>query len=255
VPGSIPAVFGLWENSLVPGENAIAFGLSNDAPVLQEYSIWRADLSPDQMEAEKQLSQMDLQMQRMTAVLETLPGEIKQVTNQASSPSFDLSTAANRPEEVELLGNILSLNSTSSGPAVSFGLGDVLSNDWKAAYQEFQVSFARIQQLVTQMAWVETRMGGQLVGWSVVNWTGDFYTSWKENTLPDQRALHQHSLQQAMATRVALLRVLAVTMQGAGMFAFLISNPGGVILALPAVWKYVNQVLDQIKQFQQVSQA
>ncbi|MEJ2267272.1 MAG: hypothetical protein P8X95_27830 [Anaerolineales bacterium] len=44
-----------------------------------------------------------------------------------------------------------------------------------------------------------------------------------------------------------MLRTFIVTTQGAAKLSILLATPGGAILALPAAWKYVNQILAELE--------
>ena len=96
------------------------------------------------------------------------------------------------------------------------------------------------------MAWVETTQGGRMLGRSALGWSGDLETIYQVETNPDQVGLHQRSLAAAVKTRHTVLRTFIFTAQGAAKLAAMISAPGGLLLALPAVWKFANQALAEI---------
>jgi hypothetical protein len=81
-----------------------------------------------------------------------------------------------------------------------------------------------------------------------VDWTGDMNTAWKPAISPEERILHQRSLALALKSRIALLRIIMTTAQGAAKIAALIAAPGGALLALPAAWKYVQQLLSAVSE-------
>ena len=82
---------------------------------------------------------------------------------------------------------------------------------------------------------------------TVVGWTGDLDTLWEQYLRPEQIDLHRRSLNLAITSRAAMLRTFIVTTQGAAKLSILLATPGGAILALPAAWKYVNQILAELE--------
>jgi hypothetical protein len=63
--------------------------------------------------------------------------------------------------------------------------------------------------------------------------------------------LHQRSLHIVTQTRGLHLRLFATIAVGATKVSSLLATPGGAVLALPAVYQYVMQIVAQVKQLQQ----
>jgi hypothetical protein len=61
--------------------------------------------------------------------------------------------------------------------------------------------------------------------------------------------LHQRTLNLTLETRALMLRSLILVASGAGKLSVLMTTPGGALLALPAVWKFVNQVRAEWEKF------
>jgi hypothetical protein len=76
-----------------------------------------------------------------------------------------------------------------------------------------------------------------------VSWTGDVRSLIAAGLAPDQDALHRRSLALAMRSRAALLRTFAVVMRGATIVALMASSPLGAARALPAAWRFVDDLL------------
>jgi len=60
--------------------------------------------------------------------------------------------------------------------------------------------------------------------------------------------LHEHTLQLALASRQMLLRTSAMILANATKLSALIATPGGIVLAIPAVLRFINEVRKQLKQ-------
>jgi hypothetical protein len=130
---------------------------------------------------------------------------------------------------------------------ISFALGEQ-EGKLEEATNQFQAAMQRMLRLVAHFAWVETQSQGALLGRTIVTWTGDMDTLWGAGLSSGQFELHERSLQAALASRNTLLRTWLVTSQAAIKLSILVSTPGGAILALPAAWRLVNQILAQARQ-------
>jgi hypothetical protein len=67
-------------------------------------------------------------------------------------------------------------------------------------------------------------------------------TVWSEDVRPDQAALHQCALALALASRDTMIRTFIIAARGAAKLSMAMATPGGAILALPAVWDFINRV-------------
>jgi hypothetical protein len=130
---------------------------------------------------------------------------------------------------------------------VSFDLRAALSSGWEQAREQFETLLNRLTRSAGYYAWVETRVDQQLQGLTTVDWTGQLNTVWRSPLAPEQAALHQHTLGLALRSRSLMIRTLGTAVQA----AFLIATPGGQILALPVIWKFINQWLAEIGQRQE----
>jgi hypothetical protein len=80
-----------------------------------------------------------------------------------------------------------------------------------------------------------------------VGWTGDAETIWPQPRHPEQVALHWNTLDLALQSRTTLLRTLIIVTHGAVKISSLLAMPGGVVLALPAIWKFINRLMDEYR--------
>jgi hypothetical protein len=99
----------------------------------------------------------------------------------------------------------------------------------------------------TRVNWVESEMEGRFLGRTAASWTGDMDTVWPEDVRPDQAALHQRALTLALASRDTMIRTVIIVASCAAKLSMAMATPGGAILALPAVWDFINRVMAEGK--------
>ena len=152
---------------------------------------------------------------------------------------------------LELLAQAQALE---QGRPVSFGVEGFASEAWEKARDEFEAFLGQLQREVLNLAWVETSAGTLLLARTVVGWSGDSDTLWAGDATPEQKQLHRRALATAVKSRLLRLRIFSTVTSGAAKLALLFTTPAGAVLALPAAWKYVNEILQQVKTYQTVSQ-
>jgi hypothetical protein len=113
---------------------------------------------------------------------------------------------------------------------------------WDGAVEAFQGLIQRLERIVADGVWVETRIGGQLVAETCMGWMGDAETVAPNRPNPQWMALHLRTVELALASRQALLRTFALALASAVKLSVLAATPGGFVLALPAVWRFITQV-------------
>ena len=259
----------------------MSFGLpqADEEPAMP---VWRVDLPADDALASRQLEQtlqagraQQKQLQQMPQQFDKLAAQAKSAAAQAKTPgtasgstaSFGVTATAvaeaagaeTSGPEAELLASLAQISSMALGGVspvgaakgvpggVSYGLTERLgSGGLEQVAGQFQGFADRLQRTLTHLAWVETRQDGQMIGRSVVGWSGDCVTIWGQAATSAQMALHRKSLQAALQSRITLLSTFTTAVQGAVKLSVLLSTPGGAILALPTVWKYIHQILSEL---------
>lgn len=258
-------VFALWEPGPeavttpgVPGdmEEAFSLGLAGLSPT-PAVSTWRLKLPADLETAMTQLAGAETQVQASEAALAAIPQRLDQLVQQgqaASATGLSFSGAVEgtglAQPEAELL-QVLAELQNGGQPEFSFAVGEAPGN-WQRANEQFQTVLRRLLGLVTYLARVETQIEDQLMGCTIVGWTGTMRTAWGTGFGLDHLALHRRSLALALASRQTLLRTLMIATQGAAKISALLTIPGGQILALPVAWKYVNQVLAEVDKYHEI---
>jgi len=257
----LPPVFDLWQLPPEGSRESVAFGPPGAPAQEGAAPTWRMDLPTDPEAALKQLSRAEAQVEAADRALETIPAQLDELVRRAGgrpggSVVFGPAPAAGAPEqplspsEREVLGWIAAADPRQ----MDFGARAGRTNDLKEASGEIRQAVDRLLQLLLHLAWVETQVQGQLVARTVVDWSGDLGTAWQLATTEELFDLHRRALRLALAARLTMLRTLIVVTQGAVKLSALIATPGGALLALPVAWKYVNQVLSELKNYAEISQ-
>lgn len=247
---TMPRVFGLWTT----GNTSLHSGVSFSSPFQQSPAvpIWRVSLPQDLDLASRSLVDAETHLAASQAALEFIPDRINQL---AVATNDDLqqqivfavsSTKGNlKPSEKELLVSLRSLYGFDT--AQSYSLGEGVSIKWSQATQQFQTLMQRMLRIVDNYAWIETCIEQKLQARTIVSWMGDFDTVWSAKFNSSQIELHNRSVVLAIASRNTLIRTFALAAQGAIKFSVLAATPGGTILAVPTLWRFINQVLAEVK--------
>jgi hypothetical protein len=142
---------------------------------------------------------------------------------------------------------------------VSYGLFDRKQQaeqeaDLETASQWRQF-LAQAREMIANYARVETEVAGNSIGQTAVSWTGDFSTIWASAVTVDDMTLHCHNLDVTLQWRRGTLRFVGVVSAGAVNVAVKLGVPGGQLLALPAVWNFVKDVLKEWRKLQAIKQS
>ena len=253
VPGSAAEGRAGAEAFGVPGETPAeaADGQARGLPLPVEAPVWRASFPADSRAIATYLGQAQRQLQTAEAALAATPARLDAfVARGLGGLAYTLpapGTERVRPED-DL--SLLLAEFQGVEPMVNYGLAEQVGGRWKQAVGAFQAFAARLQQMAVGLAWVETTVGGQLVGQTVVTWTGDVRTVVPTRIKPAQAKLHQRTLHLALVSRWMVLRISALTIASAVKLSALAATPGGVVLVIPAVLRFINQVRIEFESYQ-----
>ena len=236
-----------------PGETAaeVADGQPRDLLPSVEAAVWRANFPADSRRIAAYLGEAQQQLQTVDAALAATPARLDAFTmREVSGLAYTLpapGTELVRPED-DL--SLLLAEFQGLAPVMNYGLAEQVGGRWKQAVEAFQAFAARLQQMTVGLAWVETTVGGQLVGQTVVTWTGDVRTILPTRIKPAQVQLHQRTLHLALVSRWMVLRISALTIASAVKLSALAATPAGVALAIPVVLRFINQVRIEFENYQ-----
>ncbi len=260
---------GLWQVPERPArDEAVAFSVGEaKAPAEPEAPTWRVSL-PDSPEAAQailqrqsramQLAQRDLQrVERQLTAFD--PQEQERGIGVPFSTADDLAAPKS-----DLLQSIARYQPVPETEVVAYGLFSWRKDRKKAEEKEAEVKVAlapedrqtmaqwrafmeQVRRTVGNYAHVETEIGALRVGATAVGWTGDFTTTWAMDVAPVAMRVHTQSVHLALASRIALLRIVSVVTTGAAGLALKAAVPGGQVLLLPATWRFVRDVLAELR--------
>jgi hypothetical protein len=222
---------GIW--SLVPsGVQAFAAAPSVDP-------LWRVDVSVADSEAASLLQSKLEFVEEWRSKLRTIEAQISELTVAAG---YEVAVAA-PGAAAALLSEVQSLR----GYALAYELDPDAMAPLGPIYEECERLLEEFRGLLKHWGRIETRVSGRSVGLTAVDWTGDFQTSWLEGIGQSDMALHLDAVKLAIASRLSLVQLVIVVATGALELALKASVPGGQVLLLPAVYRYVKDVLAELE--------
>ena len=206
------------------------------------------DLPGTLASAEQKLELSEQQIVAQEQALELIQLRTEVFANQVNKKdsgeiSFQLTDLTSA--EGELYNLIHFVNNETA--VVNFDTMDQPAPNWLEVRTLFESSLGDLKRLFTQFASIETSLQGSLIGSTVVSWSGKYVTSWHAGTHPESMRLHQRSLKVAMASRRLFLNMFSVSAISAARLSVLLAVPGGALFTLPAVWKFVTRILNEIE--------
>jgi|GEM_PF-751316 len=261
---------GLWTptaSTLESAPGAVSFSVGGDEPAAPEAvePVFRVNLPADGASATRALEASEAQIARLNAALQTVPSRLdglvartQERRQKAATSGVSFDTLSEEPEpgpEGDLLAMLASVEGggTQGGSEVSFGLVDEAAGiAWEQAKAGFDALIQQISREVLHFAWVETNIADALLARTTIGWTGDAQTAFAGGIKSQQVALHNRTLQIVTQTRSMRLQLFITITSGAAKISTLIATPAGAVLALPAAYKYVMQIVEQVKQFQSI---
>lgn len=229
-------LFGFWQVPSPATQDQVSFDVSAPAPE----PTWRATLPASPTQAQSILSEQAQVIQRGESALTHAEQRLARLGQPGGNASFAASSEAAGPE-AELLAAVSALQSPAS-----FGLLGLDARQ-QQLYDQWRSFLEQVNRMVSHYVRVETEIGEVLVGRTAVGWTGDWDTMWKPGVTAQSMQLHRQSVHLALASRLALLRMVGVVGTGAANLAVKLSIPGAQLLVLPAALKFVQDVLREFR--------
>lgn len=250
--GAAPGdVLGLWESdataAAAPGALSFDIATPTDAPAL-----WQVNLPDDFALAASRLSDSETNLQRSQQLLAATAGRLERLEPIRSDSGVSFAVGADPDQDLllperELLALLQGQAPPGEAP-VSFGIGADLAaipmQGWEQGRQAFQALMERLRQSVADSVLIETRIEGRLLGRTIVNWASDVQTVWPGGKTVEEVMLHQRTVALALKSRETTLKMFAASVQMAISLASRLALPGGPLLALPAVLRFIKQMLE-----------
>ena len=254
--GADLALIGPWEASPArPASVSFEAGAPPAEEPPENASVWRVNLPEDPAAVRAALDQARAQVDAAQRALAQVPARFDEFVKRAGPPAGESVSFAAPSEPVFASGSpeaelfaLMGEAAKAESAQASFGIGEAASEAWESAKAEFNELAEQVNREFLRFAWVETTQGGRLLARTTVGWSGDTDSVWHPDITPEQTRAHGQSLNLALNTRLARLRLFtSVTAGAAKLSALLAATPAGAVMALPLAWKYVQQALAQVR--------
>jgi hypothetical protein len=250
-PGVNEDPFGLWD--VVPALSGVSFGVGEAAA--PEEPVHRSSFtSPD--EGASLLATQQRALQDQQATLTQIEQRLAEIGRSGSGVSF--ASPIDQPQEFVQPEQSLEAALQHLTAPVSYGLFDrkqqaEQESDLEATGQWRQF-LEQVREMIANYARVETTLAGNPIGQTAVSWTGDFRTIWTPAVTVEDMNLHHRNVDVTLQWRLGTLRFVGVVGAGAANVAIKLGVPGAQLLALPAVWNFVKEVLKEWRKLQALQQ-
>ena len=238
-PGVNEDPFGMWH--VVPASSGVSF-VPGEAAQPEEPLHSSNFTSIDEGRAQLQMQQDVLSEQ--VALLQQAEQRLAEI---GRSEGVSFAVPIDRPPEFVRPEQMLEAALHRMTAPVSYGLFNRKQQaeqqaDLKATSQ-WHHFMEQVRGMIANYARVETGVAGNPIGQTAVSWTGDFRTIWAPAISFDDMNLHQHNVAVTLQWRLGTMRFVGVVGAGAANIAVKLGVPGGQLLALPAVYNFVKEVL------------
>jgi hypothetical protein len=231
MPDFTEAMWGAWADQAPATKTLDAAG-----------NTWRVDLPASLSEARITLQQHSDALARDRAAIEAAVARLKVFID--AYPSDD----AGASKALEMTPEAMLREQLERAGAQSKDLLDPLA-DIRAEFEQF---VQRVRVFVSDFASIETAQSGTEIAKTKVNWTGDVQTLWRDGITPAQTVLHQQNVRVALARRSMLMRLMVIISTGAVKIALRLATPGAQLLALPAIFQFIKDVVAEVRQMQKM---
>jgi len=246
-PGVNEDPFGLWD--VVPTASGISFVPGEAAAT--ETPVHRSNFT-SLGEGAALLATQQCALQDQEAMLMQIEQRLVKISQSGDGVSF--AVPLNQPPEFVIPEQSLQDALQRLTAPVSYGLFDHKQQaeqeaDLEATSQWRQF-LDQVREMIANYARVETALAGVPIGRTAVGWTGDFRTIWTPVVTGADMQVHRHNVDLMLQWRLGTLRMVGVVGAGAANIAVKLGVPGGQLLAIPAVWNFVKDVLKEWRKLQ-----
>ncbi len=130
---------------------------------------------------------------------------------------------------------------------LSFAADETAQEEKRGLIGQWQAFVAQVHRMISHYTTVKTEIDGIPIGHTAVGWTGDFDNYLDEEPGLQYLDLHQKNVQLSLATRTAVIRLVIVISTGAVKLGTRMGIPGAQILLLPDAYKFVRDVLKELR--------
>ena len=131
---------------------------------------------------------------------------------------------------------------------VSYGVKFKSSPEEQETSQGWLDFVEQVRQAVINYAHMRTELGSAPVGLTTVSWQGDLETTWATGMGLDEMQVHLNAVQVALHSRMEMVRTVSIVAAGVANILLKATLPGGQLMLLPAVFKFVRDVMQQLRE-------
>ena len=247
-PGVNEDPFGMWD--VVPATSGVSFAAG--AAAQPEEPLHRVNFnSIDDGRAQLELKQSALNEQE--AILQQTEQRLAEI---GRSGGVSFAAPLDQPPEFIAPEQALDAALQRLTAPISYGLFDRKQQQEQEADLEatsdWRKFLEQVREMIANYARVETDLAGNQIGETAVSWTGDFSTIWNPAVSVADMNLHRRNVDVTLQWRLGTMRFVGVVGAGAANVAVKLGIPGGQLLALPAVWNFVKDVLKEWRTLQAI---
>jgi len=203
--------------------------------------VWRIRLPGERTAAGESLRAAE----RSQAIIGAALPNAQERLVAASSVGY-LSFVAGAPEH-DLREALANLPSSRPGPANAFPVREGVAGAWERAYGSFTSALDHLRHLVIGHSWVETSIDDVMVARTLLGRAGDRSTAWQAGASAEAVALHSGAVRLCLDSSAAFARSFGMALRGASLVTSLASGPAGILLALPAIWTFFDDVVSEVR--------
>lgn len=257
-------LLGLWEprHADTPDVVSRSFGVPQQEHELPP--VWRATLPANAYQAADNLARGEQRLHASRQALADAPARLDALVEVAranggagisfNAPTTPHQTVALSQAERELLGTLEQINTEPERMPRSFSTNlepqqpRSVPEGWRDGVERVQSFLQHVRKVVAHYALIETVIADEVIGRTAIGWGGNAQTTWSTRIRSEQVALHWRTLDMSLESRRTFVNTFVIVSQGLLKIAVLVSAPGGVVLALPAVWKFINKLMAERQQ-------
>lgn len=226
-------------------------GLWRDDPAAvafdgQGAQVWRADLPVDTALARNRLVACGARLQRSHAQLSEAAAQLGADMDRHRHGSAETPIVPVMGELVVWPQGSGELEAPELSGDLAFTGGGQAAQWWRETSRDLADIAGRVARACSPTLLIETSVGGELVGRSLVGLRGDVRTAWGSGRGQEDALLHEATVALALSTRATVLRMVAVVARAASAIALRLALPGGPLLALPVAWRSIQRVLNEM---------
>jgi hypothetical protein len=239
--GEIVDELGVWQT---PAPEEVAFDLAG----MEQLSRWEIGLPADPLAAESALSQHEARLRVAARGLHQAQTRLQNFVaaggSLAGGEAFGLIPGVGLDPQPER-----DLSAwMQAAQEESFAFPPKLPPGAEAAAREVQAFLEKVRNTTRYLACIETSQDGARQALTIVSWGGDFQSVVKPGTSARSQVKHARAVELAIGTRDAWIQLGFIVLRSAVKLSLLF--PTSPVLALPAAYKFIRQVLDQIQAIQ-----